>query len=216
MVNSARARLSLFLILTFCSPAWAGPYVSAGDLSLRSDIQLLADHGVIRGTVSTWPLAWGPILGDLNDTDTAELPIAVNDAYNRVRDRGRRDTRTNELTFRASAGVAEEPTRMRSFQDTPRGNTEISAGAGWLGNWFSADINVQSVDSDQDDDGIRADDSMLGVVLGNWSIAASTQQRWWGPGWDGSLILSNNARPFPSLVIDRMFTDALTRLNRSG
>ena len=48
---------------------------------------------------------------------------------------------------------------------------------------------------------------MIGVVLGNWSASASLQQRWWGPGWDGSLILSNNARPIPSLVVDRIFTD---------
>ena len=27
--------------------------------------------------------------------------------------------------------------------------------------------------------------------------------RWWGPGWDGSLILSNNARPIPSISLDR-------------
>src|SRR5210317_1447299 len=103
MVNSARARLSLFLILTFCCPAWAGPYVSAGDLSLRSDIQLLADHGIITGTVSTWPLAWGPILADLSASNASSLPANVADALGRVRDRGRWDTRTGQLTFRASA-----------------------------------------------------------------------------------------------------------------
>ncbi|MDA0707405.1 MAG: capsule assembly Wzi family protein, partial [Proteobacteria bacterium] len=70
------------------------------------------------------------------------------------------------------------------------------------------DLNVQYVDSDQDDDEVRYDDSMVGVVLGNYSVAVSTMQRWWGPGWDGSLILSNNARPIPSLTIDRVFTDA--------
>jgi hypothetical protein len=208
MVISARARLGLFLILTFCSPAWAGPYVSAGDLSLRSDIQLLADHGIIRGTVSTWPLAWGPILSDIAETDASSLPAGVADALGRVRDRGNWDTRADQLTFRASAGAAEKPTRMRSFQNTPRGKAEVSAGAGWMGNWFSAEVNIQGVDSEQDDEELRADDSFVGVVLGNWSIAASTQQRWWGPGWDGSLILSNNARPFPSLVVDRVFTDA--------
>ena len=52
---------------------------------------------------------------------------------------------------------------------------------------------------------------MIGVVAGNWSIAASTQDRWWGPGWDGSIILSNNARPIPSLTLDRVFTDAFKR-----
>ena len=85
---------------------------------------------------------------------------------------------------------------------------QVSAGVGWTGDRFSLDLNVQGVDSDQDSEQLRADDSMIGVMLGNWSVAASTQQRWWGPGWDSSLILSNNARPIPSLTIDRVFTDA--------
>jgi hypothetical protein len=32
-------------------------------------------------------------------------------------------------------------------------------------------------------------------------------ERWWGPGWDGSLILSTNARPIPSLTLERNYTD---------
>ncbi len=41
------------------------------------------------------------------------------------------------------------------------------------------------------------------VRLGNWNISAGAIDRWWGPGWEGSLILSNNARPVPSIGIDR-------------
>jgi len=32
--------------------------------------------------------------------------------------------------------------------------------------------------------------------------------RWWGPGWDGSLIMSNNARPIPAITIGRNRTNA--------
>jgi len=32
--------------------------------------------------------------------------------------------------------------------------------------------------------------------------------RWWGPGWDGSLILSNNARPIPAITLGRNHTQA--------
>jgi len=28
-------------------------------------------------------------------------------------------------------------------------------------------------------------------------------ERWWGPGWDGNLILSTNARPIPTISLDR-------------
>jgi hypothetical protein len=198
----------LLILLTLASScAFAGPYIPAGDLALRHDIQRLADHGIIKGPTSTWPLAWGPIIEDVRSADATNLPPAVSDALARVRDRANWETRTRELTFNAKVGVAEKPTRIRSFQNTPRGDIEVAAGFGWIDEWFSIDLNLQGVDSDQDSQDLRGDDSMIGVVLGNWSVAASTQQRWWGPGWDGSLILGNNARPIPSLVIDRIFTD---------
>ena len=38
-------------------------------------------------------------------------------------------------------------------------------------------------------------------------ISAGFMERWWGPGWDGSLILSTNARPIPSLTLERNYTD---------
>ena len=190
------------------SSAPAGPYLPTGDFALRQDIQRLADVGVIQGTTSTWPLAWGPILRDIENVDETTLAPEILDAISRLKRRAGWETRADELTFDAEVGLADNATRIRSYQNTPRGRAEVSAGFNWIGNWLSADVNLQWVDSDQDDDEIRADNSMVGAMIGNWSIAASTQQRWWGPGWDGSIILSNNARPIPSLVIDRVFTDA--------
>jgi hypothetical protein len=196
---------AVFLLVS--STVQAGPNIQAGDLVLRHDIQRLADYGIIQGPVTTWPLAWGPILDDIAEQDASMLPPAILSSLLRVRDRANWETRTQELTFNTKVAAADNATRIRSFQNTPRGKVEVAAGASWIGDWFSIDLNVQAVDSDQDDEELRADDAMIGVIVGNWSIAASTQQRWWGPGWDGSLILSNNARPIPSLVIDRVFTD---------
>jgi hypothetical protein len=174
---------------------------------LRHDIQRLADAGVIKGPTTTWPLAWGPIIADLREADVDDLSSSVFASLQRVQDRASFETRSDEFTFRARAGAADNVTRIRGFQNTPRGKVEVEAGASWIGNWFAAEINLQGVDSEQDNAEGRLDNSLLGVVVGNWSVAASTQDRWWGPGWDGSLILSNNARPIPSITIDRIFTD---------
>jgi hypothetical protein len=38
-------------------------------------------------------------------------------------------------------------------------------------------------------------------------VSAGLMERWWGPGWDGSLILSTNARAIPSITIERNYTD---------
>ena len=168
-------RRTFALLILIASPTFAGPYIPAGDLMLRHDIQRLADHGIIKGPTSTWPLAWGPILDDIRTADAVDLPPDVADALARVSQRADWETRTTELTFNAKAGVADNATRIRSFQNSPRGKIEVGGGVGWTDDWFSVDLNLQGTDSDQDSEELRADDSMIGVVVGNWSIAASTQ-----------------------------------------
>ena len=54
----------------------------------------------------------------------------------------------------------------------------------------------------------RLDGSYVGVSFGNFMLSVGAMDRWWGPGWDGSLILSSNARPIPSLTVERNYTDA--------
>jgi hypothetical protein len=188
--------------------AAAGPSIAPGDISLRHDIQRLADAGVIKGPVSTWPLAWAPIAADVGEVaNEAELPTDVLQSLLRVRARAQRETRIDDFRLQGAASVAEEPMRMRSFQDTPRETAEIGAGVAWTGNWLSVNLNGQYVDSPADGEDFRADGSEIAVILGNFSISANTLDRWWGPGWDGSLILSNNARPIPALSLERNFTD---------
>ncbi len=45
------------------------------------------------------------------------------------------------------------------------------------------------------------------MVLGNWMLSAGYIDRWWGPGWEGSLIYGSNARPIPSITIERNYSD---------
>lgn len=187
--------------------ATPSPHAPAGDVALRHDIQILADNGIVKGPVTSWPLAWGPIAADLEGADVSEAPPHVASALSRVRHR-MAGAAGNELRYRAHASAAGEPMRIRGFAATPRESAEIGGGISWTGNRVSIDLNGQAVSSPDDDRSFRADGSMLAVALGNFSIAASTLDRWWGPGWDGSLILSNNARPIPALTIDRNFTDA--------
>ena len=73
----AQIRLITAVFLFLASQALAGPNIPAGDLVLRHDIQRLADYGVIKGPVSTWPLGWGPIVEDISRVDSSGLPPAI-------------------------------------------------------------------------------------------------------------------------------------------
>ncbi len=186
----------------------AGPLLTAGDTQLRQDVQLLADHGVLRGPVTTWPLAWGPVLADLQRIEPdAALPAGVAAAAGRLRERAEWETRLHEPSYAASVSLAEAPRRIRGYADTPRESAELGGGVDWTGERLAVSLRGQFVDRDGADTEGRADGSMIGLALGNWLVSANTLDRWWGPGWDGSLILSGNARPIPAVALDRNFTD---------
>jgi len=199
----------IMLLALAASPAVAAPAIAPGDIGLRHDIQVLADYGVIRGPVSTWPLAWDAIRADIDAArdESMILPVAVEQTLQRIHERAERETRRGQHRFRGRVAVAEKPSRIRSFENTPRENAEASASYIWFGERASVELNATAVDSPDDGKDFRADGSRIAIGLGNFTIAASTMDRWWGPGWDGSLILSNNARPIPALTISRNRTD---------
>lgn len=195
------------LMLLGVGAARGGPMLAPGDMALRHDIQRLADAGVLTSPVGSWPLAWGPLLDDLRRVDNAgELSREVQDSLARVRAKADWDARVDQVKFRARAAVSANAARIRGFQDTPREEAEASAGLSWTGDRFSVDINATGVSSASDGENFRLDGSQIAVALGNFTLAASTLDRWWGPGWDGSLILSNNARPIPAVTLERNFT----------
>jgi hypothetical protein len=79
----------------------------------------------------------------------------------------------------------------------------VFAGFSWTGDIFAVNLNAALVDNSIDGDALYPDGTYLGMAFGNWMLSAGWQERWWGPGHDGSLILSTNARPSPGFAIQR-------------
>ena len=187
----------------------AGPVAPAGDIGLRHDIQVLADYGAITSPTRAWPMAWDAILADLEAAQESDLnlPVAVRGTFVRTLERARRETLRNDGNFNYRASLSEKPTRIRGFTNAPYEEGELSAGYSWANDRFSIDLNATGAMDPLDDEEFRLDGTRIAADWGNWTFAASAVDRWWGPGWDGSLILSNNARPIPSITIDRNRTD---------
>lgn len=187
----------------------ADPWLPPGDLALRHDIQLLADAGIIRSPIMTWPMSWPDISRDVVNAagETQSYTDDVNAALARVR-RAANAAAINGLKgLQLRAVASSDPTYLRTFADTPREQGELSAGASWLTDHFAARVQATVVTSPEDKQTLRLDGSYVGVNVGNFMISAGAMERWWGPGWDGSLILGSNARPIPSLTVERNYTD---------
>jgi hypothetical protein len=202
-----KSRLTIALcsvtLLVLSGPSHAGPWIDPGDSGLRHDIQVLADAGIIEGPVSTWPLSWGDIGGALSAAPDPGLGAAELAAIRRLRSRFERAGVVGTLRFNAHASATSHPREIRTFEDGPREGGEVGAGVEWTGERFAARLSGQWVDDPDDNKDWRADGSYLGAALGNWMLAASTSDRYWGPGWQSSMILSNNARPIPAFTLER-------------
>ncbi|MDN5937938.1 MAG: capsule assembly Wzi family protein [Salinisphaera sp.] len=203
-------------------------------MGLRHDLRLLADAGIITGPIATWPVAWPQVAADLAAMDeSAKYPPAVSAALARVRWR----VSTNQHESHARAGVyargGSDPLFLRSFADTPRAEFEAGVFVDWMSGHLAGRIQLgyahdpaeraqerppipagASLPPDfisyeaPDGQEFRPDGSWIGVVMGNWMLSAGWMDRHWGPGWRGSLILSNNARPRPGITLRRLRTDA--------
>src|SRR5512139_2203141 len=191
------------LLCSHIPPAIAGPLAAPGDIGLRHDLQLLSDHGLLGAPLTTWPLSWSDIAASLKTPDEASpLPPHIRSALLRVETRLSQAS-DGRLQARLDIGGNSDPKLLRSFADTPRSKGEISV-AGHGGNERLAfQLKATAAADPEDGRSARLDGSYGSLLLGNWTISAAMVDRWWGPGWDGSLILSSNARPVPSLVLQR-------------
>lgn len=183
----------------------AEPLIAPGRLDLRLDIQTLADAGVIDTPTTAWPLSWQSVIGGLEDVVTGELSPAERASYERLRAEAQIAEQTHRLQPHIRIGVIGEPNPVRSFATRPRTDGELEAGISYTGDRLTFNIDLTRTVNSTDD--WRLDGSYIGFATRRWAVIAGYPERWWGPGVQGSLILSTNARPVPQIGVERISTE---------
>jgi hypothetical protein len=187
------------------SAAAQGVFLPANDARLREDLSLLVDEGVVNLPVNEWPLARQDVAEALERVDAGDLAEpALGRALARViaattPPADARDWKLREL--RITAG---QPGLLRDYATPGRENGELTAIGGASTKRLSITLAATGVLDASDGQDIRFDGSDITVRWGNWLFSANQMDRWWGPGHDGSLILSSNARPMPAVSLDRI------------
>lgn len=205
---SVLAAAGLCLMSAGTGVAHAGPWAEIGDSALRSDIELLADAGVIDNVTMTWPLPWTGILTEINAAkDLDGQSDFVRAAARRVRERAIAETRPNTLTFGLNLDATNSPDTIRGFNALGRQKAQSQLTADYLGKTFVVHLAVGAQTTNRyDHQSLVLDDSYVAQRLGDAVVYAGYRSHWWGPGWNSSMILSNNARPFPQIGITRVDT----------
>lgn len=188
------------LLLGLGDKVRAAPWIDPGDVRMRHSLQQLVDQGRGRTPLSTWPLSWvdAQSLGEAADKRRSQSGLSQDyvqfEAYQQARV-GQR------VTWELSA--ATDALRFQGFGKRSREQGEIGVDTEWTGERFAYRISPSQILDPQDDKDYRLDDSFVAGTWGNWIVGLGAVDRWWGPGWQGSLILSNNARPVPGVWLSR-------------
>jgi len=199
----SRACLAAAVFAIWASQALADAgWFASGDTQLRMDLQLLNDAEIIALPMNQWPLPRAAVQYALaHAKEHFAQNAAVIDALARVRVRAA-EPKQGKLAF--DAGVSAGKAGLwRDFDAVAREDGELGGSLGYDQGRFSTQVVVTAVADPADGDELRLDGSHATMQLGNWLLSANELDRWWGPGHEGSLILSNNARPMPTFVVER-------------
>ncbi|MEM6682579.1 MAG: capsule assembly Wzi family protein [Pseudomonadota bacterium] len=194
----------------FPALASAELWSAVDDRQMRSDVELLADYGVIRGPIATWPINWSQLRGALELADVTQLPSYVRDAHLRLsRLAPNSQLSRNRLSYELDVAGTNEQAIIRGYGAQSRGDYDSQARvlANFGGTYLSLSVGLQDENFGSD---ITFDNTYIAQQFGNWIAYAGTVERWWGPGWTSSLIFSTSARPQPQIGIRRNEPDPFT------
>ncbi|MFL2912638.1 MAG: capsule assembly Wzi family protein, partial [Opitutales bacterium] len=189
---------SLFLISTLFSE----PFLSPNNPFIRHEIRMLGDEGGLKSIQNTWPIDLGGLSAMQNESDF-KLPSSL------LENRISLESNSGWSPISTTVGFADDRVTARGFGPEPRSSFATNASISWMNDRFAGKLSMNAFYGmprdwkGRKEEGFALDGSYIAARLGNWSASFGQQERWWGPGWDGSLILSTNARPIPAISIDR-------------
>jgi len=193
-------RLSLISLLLLSSSLTAQPWIDTSDIYLKANIQLLADTGKIITPVTTYPLMWADIIRDVQHVKVAQLTPNQKSAYYYIKHQFKL---AKQNQTRIKVNIATENKRFTSFGDSNSDKKALSIQSSFMHENFAANITTTYAHNPVDGEKKRLDESYLAAFVGNWVISFGRQNRWYGPSWDTSLSLTNNARPITALSLSR-------------
>jgi hypothetical protein len=189
-------------------------WFDASDGRLRSDLEQLVDAGVIHLPLSAWPIPIADVRAAIESRTEQDAAAVTSDgkpvevlapadaaALQRV---SRRVAVISRNKWNSSVALTTGDSELvRDFESPLREHAALAISTSHVDEDWSATVVATAAASSADDHLLRLDGSSISWRAGNWLLAFSAADRFWGPGQESSLILSNNARPIPALVLDR-------------
>ncbi len=200
--------LVLFLSVSAVKTAIAAPWIEPGDERTRHHLQNLVDSGVSSTLVTSWPLMWSNINHELKKINPSNLSDNALWSYQYLKHELKQAKRP--VLFKQKGFLSNSEPLIRDFSSDSRHEQEANINLAITGDNSALQISVSHVQDAEGETRTIADGSHASYLFKNWMLGAGKMDRWWGPGWESSLILSHNARPAPSIFLQRNLSTAFS------
>jgi len=198
--------ISWYLLLSVCLSfsIKASPWIGTDDVYLRSDLQILADAGLITVPVNTFPLPWRAISVQLKQTVSADLSNYVNLAYRHVM------YKLNAAKNNYGNSKLEIEAAQESIPSSFGSNNDIEWGITSSSEYDAPLFSIRATANyakyhDKDTLQYNFDDSYFAVTTGKTNFFIDTQSQWWSPSWLQSLSAEQRVHPSYELGLERTF-----------
>ncbi|EHD19937.1 MULTISPECIES: capsule assembly Wzi family protein [Brenneria] len=183
-----------------CVSASQSAGLIAPDNTLRNDLAWLSDRGVINVSLSTWPLSQEEIESVLSQAKP------VTDTEKNVISRVEQRVSSLKSNLRVTGYTStDKPGLPQGFGSTHASDHALSVAAGASDEFW--DVNLKgTVEGNQriaDQSRWNVDGSYGAVKIFNQWLSFGKVSQWWGPGYEGSLIRSDAARPVTGFMLQR-------------
>jgi hypothetical protein len=195
----------VFSLVLLVPKGFASPWIEVGDARLKNNLQYLNDSGAMPISLTTWPIMWADVKKAMKAVDRYELNAAQASALRELEFELRYQTRAGVKRSVELVAASSRPS-FRDFASFQRENAELHKNFEWDGESLAVKIQANLVSKPGDDlvqtyfDGSYVA-GVLGGPSGEWVLGVGAIDRWWGAGSKSSLILANNARPVPALML---------------
>lgn len=178
--------------------AHSSPWVGTTDPQLHYDIQTLTDHGYLDAVSNTFPVPWIGISAQIEQLNITQMPEVAAVAARRLHHYLVIQKRSKSLATITAYG-ANERSRFASFDGQQGEKARLNINAETRVKRLAAKLSVNAERGGE----TNFDQSYLAYQFGDFNLRLGSIDQWWGPTHSNSLILSNNARPIPTLALSR-------------
>ncbi|MDA0119827.1 capsule assembly Wzi family protein [Vibrio sp. T11.5] len=186
-IDRLRVSISLTSIFLMNTYVYSSPWIEASDPFLRSSMLALSDGGVINGVTSTFPLRWSSIADGDHVIDTSGYLDAELGHFNYAL----QTAKLNRGNRRFAISGGNKDLDNGWFSDVDRDKWVMEASYEHLANSYAFRLSSSYLDNASDQE-LSFKNTYIALNAGRTLFDVGMLPRWWGHGWNHSLILATS------------------------